>query len=336
MPRLQISTLNNTIESLTWDGYPVVGNGQWGEFRQLETLFPDIKFMGSTIVGSPGLKLSGENLPGRHGIYPVYSPVVETQKTFRFWVRKLTTEAETKNTIKNFATWLYNIGEFRLSIDDEAQYRRMKYNSGSDYEMVDGTYGKDGEFEMTLTCLDSISYNKNLSSSTMQLAVQYASINRFRYMYGFINNTNTIDFTPVTITFNYDPPAGVQPILQDSRHMIEVTWDGINRKFITFMIPGQPATPFQLVVDAERLEIYYIKDGVRTDLKDYIIAEPIIVSTVQRSYNYEGIVFPSVMSKPSYIGYWFSAVQGPSSSDPVSAFPTSAEIYYQHRGLAYD
>lgn len=317
MNTLEISVLSPAIVPNA-GSEPIPQEQTWSDFLPLSSYFPNVIFLGSSNVGSAPLKRSGENLPGKHGIYPVYSPVSDTQKQFEFLVRSPNSEIESRETVKNFVKWLYSQGEIRISFNEESQYRRMMYNSGSDYNMINGVYGYDAHFTFTLTCIDSLSYSKEIVSQR----INYSYYGGLRKYYGNTVNPPTIDYTPISFEHPFTTSMG------DYQAMVETSFDGITRYYISFTVPSNLAVAgAKVVVDSENYELYLQNGDIKTNLLNYVRTARPRESSGIYSKNYISTSFPFVMSSNTYFAYIYDA------STTITGALTS---YYRPRVLAYD
>lgn len=344
MHSLEISVLSPAIDSTIVGGsttyLPTALEQTWGEFLPVESYFPNIVFLKSSNVGSPGLKRSGDNLPGRHGIVNTYSPVVETQKTFEFLTRSVTSEANARESVKEFVAWLYGLGEFRISFNGESQYRRMIYTQGSDYEMFEGVYGNDANFVLTLTCLDSLSYAKDyyvISNASFRgvAGTEPRTYNRYKIISSenstgtTLNDPETIDYTPAILQFNFNT-APSQPGAYEC--VFAVSDDGINYYYIGIRVNSlQMILPYSLILNGETNEIYGTRQGQKYNGISWIRNIDSITPSI--SGNTIAFSMPFIMSKRTYILY---SDYVPIGVNPGGTTRANLTLRYRPRVLAYD
>lgn len=306
---------------------PTAQEQDFTNFVELSKLFPGIHFLRSTTVGSAPPKNLGEDLPGRQGIVNFYSPVTQKTKRLTFLCRNVNNESGTREQIKNFVSWLYSIGEFRVSFNSESQYRRMIYNSGQDYDMFFGTYGYDAEFSLDFTCLDSISYSRSYTQVPMQYQANYSSAWDRYWLYSSTSDrdTLTLDYTPAIIKLSF-----VSGTLSGEQRFV-MTFDGVITYFLSldFGTPGISAF-FDLYIDGERSEVYYMRGGNKTSLVDAIIGADSYFPTGYERYS-RGPAFPTVMYSDTYLALYTTR----SSTAPVPIVATGT-VSWRRQVLAYD
>lgn len=130
----------------------------WTDYTDINTLYPEISLLEVPYTAGGRVKIIGENLPGIHGIYPVKGMVAEQSLVCRFLIRHRNSSQDAQAVARKFVTWLYNVGEIRVSFDNEQLYRRMKYTDAEQYKVFDGIHGYDIELVVTFTALDSLVY----------------------------------------------------------------------------------------------------------------------------------------------------------------------------------
>lgn len=156
MPRtIQISYHNLTLTTESQ-------RQSWTGFREVENLFPGIQVLAVPHTLGSSVKLTGEDLPGINGIYPMPGKLASQSLTCRFLARAETPE-EVQRLASNFTTFLYTHDEMRISYDNETWFRRMKYGSSEQYEIFEGTKGYDIEIVVTLLAIDSLIHQKSES-----------------------------------------------------------------------------------------------------------------------------------------------------------------------------
>lgn len=252
----------NTVQ-VSYKDPTIFGQGEespWTPFTELNTLFPSVYYLSSPYTAGGTTKNKGEDLPGVHGTIYYYTPVASQDVALTFVVRSTTSKAAVKALVREFVTWVYSIGEFRLSYNNEQYYRRFIYDTPDQFEVFPGIFGYDVELTINCNCIDSMVYNK-VTDKAAQTITQSGST---QLTISTDIDTRTVTYTPLDIML--DITAGT---MRD-RNSITITQNNYDMRILAFNFTDDLIAPFKLYIASSEPDIYYIKSSIRRSLVPYL------------------------------------------------------------------
>lgn len=287
---------------------PNTDNDDFLAFRNIESLHKGLMFVDNTLNAGAAAKAVGIDIPNRHGIYPVEHPVKESTETLDFVIRDIDSKAIAENEVYNFVTWIYSIGEFRVSFDEETYYRRAKYSDVSQLEFLNGRFGIDIRLQVTVVYIDSMVYNRD----TPIQRFDSLSLNEESRILTVETNfvSNYLD-TPLVLNIEYD-----SYINQTNSEGVRMMYVQVNDDVINFTANraygGAGQAQSTLTIDSNLLTATN-KTTFGSNINEIDLTADINGSFPFLKYGLNKIKFVTGVSigdanKPSYINFWLSYV----------------------------
>lgn len=279
--------------------YPM-STGVWSSFQDVKTLFPGVTYIGSQRIGGGAMKADGIDIPGIHGIYPTYYKTAAHQVVYSFYVRSTaplsgnngigTATQEDKsvliNTVREFTSWLYSMGELHLSEDISSPgayrfYNRFKYKSIDDYNILMGAFGLDIRLDVTLVAIDALKYNMDMVQDSVA-----GTLTTARQVVATQYDYNIID-TPLNIRVTSQGLDNQQSIVVYSKN----TRTGRTRGFAISNTPSFVYGNF--TVDSENQTVTSTSVNLIPYIRPIVAADVTIDSniTIDDTYSYD---FPTL------------------------------------------
>lgn len=152
-----------------------------------------------------GIKNTGIDIPGADGLYYVRnSPLQYKEVLTELAFISYNSSAEVHQNIREFLTWLRNLGQFNFYFTDDSNvYRKGYYNYSSNYSVIHGLYNYSAQFELFITQNDPYVYSNQLQ--TYQSRIGSGEV-------FYINNLGLV--TPYRMYLSYSPIEGVGGVIQ--------------------------------------------------------------------------------------------------------------------------
>lgn len=221
--------------------------GEWTIFSSLTDRFPLIRYLGSNYIIGTQVKSLGIDLPNVFGIYPTEHPTGSREVTFSFLVRSLENQTEAVQVAEELITFLYVIGEFHLSEQTSPIYRRYKFNNVNQSTVFFGKYGYDIELVFTFTAIDTMNYERELTSINVPLTpIVETTDEGTRYLFiGEMSDTVLRARPLITITANQNF------VTEESYFAFTNVREQQSIGFAFTMLDGPIVTPNTYIIDCE-------------------------------------------------------------------------------------
>lgn len=240
--------------------YKDTTTGIWTDFINVQTYFPNVTYVDSPDLPASTVKGIGENLTGIHGVYPDQFKLSDFDFPYHFLVRSVTSEADLKNDVMEFMTWVYNQGVVRLSYYGEPTYRNYKYRSSSTYYPTHGKMGYDAYITVNMAAVDPTQYQKvttSFTNTTSNISGNWGS-------YNITIEETGLDINP-TITFTNNTTYSVT---QEHPHVLSFfSYNYSTDKWYGIQIDaGKP--PSVITIDTDSGTATVLASGVTLNLVD--------------------------------------------------------------------